>query len=140
VFLLVLLPLLLVGGRLSRRVQDSPVGGLDRALGAVFGAVRGLVAIAVIYILYSLVVPVSSQAKWVQQARTLPLIQKSASALLALLPDNDARYLQERTQDTRTAARAEASVAPHKSVQKGYGVKERRALNRLIEATGNAAQ
>src|ERR1051326_5484102 len=89
VFLLVLVPLVVIGARFARRVHDSAVGALDRILGAVFGAVRGLALIAVMYILYSLVVPVPSQAKWMQQARTLPLIQRSASALLALLPDND---------------------------------------------------
>src|SRR6185312_10509179 len=49
VFLLVLMPLLFVGSRFSRRVQESPVGVLDRTLGAVFGALLGLVAIAMIY-------------------------------------------------------------------------------------------
>jgi membrane protein required for colicin V production len=146
VFLLVLLPLLFLAGRFSRRVHESPVGGLDRALGAVFGALRGLVAIAVIYILYSLVVPIASQAKWVQQARTLSLIQKSASALLALLPDADAQYLEKRTRNTQAAEPewspydSSAGSGRHKSVQKGYGAAQRHALNRLIEATGNGGR
>jgi membrane protein required for colicin V production len=151
VFLLVLMPLLFIGSRFSRRVHESAIGGLDRVLGALFGIARGLVAIAVLYILYSLVVPVPAQAKWIMNARTLPLIQKSASALLSLLPANDAHYVEARTQQqagTATAApadgpasapakTAQSPTATHRqSVHKSYGATDRRALNRLIETTG----
>src|SRR4029078_5959252 len=64
VFLLVVIPLALISGGLSRRVQASPVGAIDRVAGALFGILRGLVAIAVLYILYSLVIPVPVQARW----------------------------------------------------------------------------
>ncbi|MBV8799894.1 MAG: CvpA family protein [Alphaproteobacteria bacterium] len=151
VFLLVLMPLLFLGGRFSRRVQESPVGMLDRVLGAVFGILRGLAAVAVLYILYSLVVPVPSQARWIKEARTLALIQRSASALLNLLPDSDAQYLKDRTLNMRSA-QGSGPVPPagpmsvasrhthRKTVHKGYGADDRRALNRLIEATGNGGR
>ena len=149
VFFAVLIPLLFIGSRFSRRVHESAIGGLDRVLGALFGIARGLVAIAVLYILYSLVVPVPAQAKWIMNARTLPLIQKSASALLSLLPGNDAQYVQERTlrqshagtaADETSSPRGNAALAPaethHRPVHKSYGATDRRALNRLIETTG----
>jgi membrane protein required for colicin V production len=150
VFFVVLIPLLFIGNRVSRRVSESAIGGLDRVLGALFGAVRGLVAIAVLYILFSMVVPVSAQAKWMTNARTLPLIQKSAGALLSLLPADDARYVERHTKvppGTTTASREDppakfpvkaalhyAATGRH-SAHKGYGAEDRRALNRLIETT-----
>jgi len=153
VFVLVLMPLIFIGSRFAARVHESPVGVLDRILGAVFGIVRGLVVIAVIYILYSLIVPVPLQAKWMKGARSLPLIQKSADTLLALLPEDDAHYLDSRTH--RSANGGEASDASagtekpeeshassrrpthHRTIHKGYGAADRRALNRLIETTGD---
>jgi membrane protein required for colicin V production len=153
VFLLVLLPLLFVAARFSRRVSDSPIGGLDRVLGALFGIVRGLAVIAVLYILYSLVVPIPAQAKWMKQSRTLPLIQRSASALLTLLPDDDARVVRTRTAGDREEEAPDSTHAdipaseeprqpvrhtvrkPSRTIHKGYGATDRRALNRLIEAT-----
>jgi membrane protein required for colicin V production len=150
VFFVVLIPLLFIGNRISRRVSESAIGGLDRVLGALFGAVRGLVAIAVLYILYSMVVPVSAQAKWVTNARTLPLIQKSAGALLSLLPADDARYVERHTGasvSTTTVSREDPpahspsraalpyAATGHHSAHKGYGAEDRRALNRLIETT-----
>jgi membrane protein required for colicin V production len=151
VFLLVLIPLALIGSGISRRIHASPAGGFDRILGALFGIVRGLVAIAVLYILYSLVIPVPVQARWMKDARTLPLIQKSASTLLSLLPDNDAHYVRERSKgsgsslygneapENGAAAKPPAQPAsPHKVLHKSYGAGDRRRLNRLIEATGHA--
>ncbi|MFL5238607.1 MAG: CvpA family protein [Rhizomicrobium sp.] len=146
VFLLVVIPLALISSGLSRRVQASPVGGIDRVAGALFGILRGLVVIAVLYILYSLVIPVSVQARWMKDARTLPLIQKSATTLLSLLPDDDARYVEQRAQGAEPEAsegansdssEAKVSAAHHRVLHKGYGAKDRRRLNRLIEATGH---
>jgi len=131
---------------LSRRVQASPVGAIDRVAGALFGILRGLVAIAVLYILYSLVIPVPVQARWMKDARTLPLIQKSATTLLSLLPDNDARYVEQRARGAEPEASegadsdpsaAKVPAAHHRVLHKGYGAKDRRRLNRLIEATGH---
>jgi len=152
VFFLVLMPLLFIGSRVSRRVHASAIGGLDRILGGLFGLARGLVAIAVLYILYSLVVPVPAQAKWITNARTLPLIQKSASALLSLLPADDARYVEGHTKvppSTTTVSREDPPAnfpvkaalpypaTGHHIAHKGYGVEDRRALNRLIETIGD---
>ena len=129
------------------------MGGLDRVLGALFGAVRGLVGIAVLYILYSMVVPVPAQAKWMTNARTLLLIQKSAGALLSLLPADDAKYVDRHTQrsvSTTTVSREDPpanspveaarpyTAINHHSAHKGYGAEDRRALNRLIETTGDS--
>jgi membrane protein required for colicin V production len=146
----VFIPLALIGSGISRRIHASPAGGFYRILGALFGIVRGLVAIAVLYILYSLVIPVPVQARWMKDARTLPLIQKSASTLLSLLPDNDAHYVRERSKGSgsslygdegpengTTAKPPPQPASPHKMLHKSYGAGDRRRLNRLIEATGH---
>jgi membrane protein required for colicin V production len=164
VFVLVLLPLSFIGHRISQNVRSSEVGTLDRSLGAAFGVLRGLALIAILYIAYSLIIPVHAQTGWIKNARALPLIQTSAKVLLSLIPGDQAKYVQNRTDKTTTAAlpaekpaaapapapakTAAAHSAPKytthpvklaakKPVRKGYGANERRALNRLIEATGN---
>jgi len=86
------------------------------------------------------------QARWMKDARTLPLVQKSATTLLSLLPDNDARYVEQRTRGAEPktsempndgSSEAKTSAAHHRVLHKGYGAQERRRLNRLIEATGH---
>jgi membrane protein required for colicin V production len=154
VFVLVLMPLLFVGSRFAARVHESSVGALDRVLGALFGIVRALVVVAIAYVLYSLVVPVPVQAKWMKEARSLPLIQKSADALLALLPQDDAQYLDSRAHRSGRAA-ADGDISPdtesskdrhpsahhsihRNAIHKGYGAADRRALDHLIETTGDS--
>src|ERR1700743_1017422 len=65
IFLVVLLPLSFMSFRFSQSVKNSPVGALDRALGAVFGIVRGLAIIGLAYIAFSSVIPVRNQPDWI---------------------------------------------------------------------------
>lgn len=85
-FLVVLVILKLVTGAIARRVQDSALGGADRALGLVFGAARGAFLILVAYILAGLVVPTDRWPPVVRDARALPLVEDGAAWLVVQLP------------------------------------------------------
>jgi membrane protein required for colicin V production len=140
IFLLVLIPLSFVSYRLSEGVRKSPVGALDRCLGFPFGILRGLALVAVAYLGFSLLVPVRAQPAWMTGARLLPLVQGSSDVLLSLVPNRGGTALA----DTAEAQLSDVPVprpsprdghAAHRS-QKTYGMDDRRALDRLIEATG----
>src|SRR6185312_7201646 len=147
IFLVVLLPLSFMSFRFAQSVKNSQVGTLDRSLGGVFGIVRGLAIIGLAYIAFSSVIPVKSQPDWISGAKTLPLIQVSAEALLSLVPDQHLGGTAHR-QTAAPAAPAPAAKpatdvpqpppkpAAKKRGQKAYGAKERRELDRLIETTG----
>ncbi len=62
-------------------VKDSPVGLLDRSLGALFGLLRGVVIISVIYLGFDKLFPSSSQPDWIKEARTRPLVAWSAGMI-----------------------------------------------------------
>ena len=89
VFIVVFIPLSFASNRFSEGVKRSPVGPLDRVLGATFGIVRGLAILGIAYLIFTAFVPIRSQPRWLTQARTLPLIQSSAEVLLALVPERD---------------------------------------------------
>jgi membrane protein required for colicin V production len=160
VFLLVLVPLSFLSFRFSESIQKSPIGPVDRSLGFVFGIGRGLVLVALPYIAFTMLVPVKEQPEWIKQAATLPLVQRTSDVLLSLVPDQgngeERRRVRERrrpaeaaatpARPARPAARNAAKPAPKPaqsqrttatdSRQKTYGTRERRALDRLIETTG----
>lgn len=142
VFLVVVIPLSFISYRLAEGVRHTPVHALDRTLGFVFGAVRGLVIIAIAYLVFSMIVPIPRQPRWMTHARLLPLIQSSAQVLLALVPGQKIAsgerisIYPDRAARRGVAGGAETAHA-QKTPQKTYGVKERRALDRLIEATAN---
>jgi membrane protein required for colicin V production len=140
IFVAVLVPLSFVSYRFSENVKNSPVGAVDRALGVVFGVVRGLVLVGLAYILLSLFVPVHLQPHWIRGARLYPLIRGSSDVLLTLVPNHhhdvakqDAPPAAQMPQPKpREAHKAGASRHGHKT----YGADERRALDNLIETTG----
>jgi membrane protein required for colicin V production len=155
VFLLVLIPLSFVSYRFAQGVQSSALGTLDRSMGAVFGIIRGLILIAMAYLLFTLIVPVKKQPDWVANAWTLPLLQDTGDVLLSLVPDRDSRAFSDNEtpaaridhDDTPTAydlptprpkpGAREAAKSHVTKPKKSYGAKDRKALDRLIQATGN---
>ena len=87
VFLIIFIPLSFMSHRVSESVKSSVIGPLDRALGIAFGVVRGLAAVALVYLGYTYFVPVPEQARFVKEAQTLPVIQSTASVILSLVPE-----------------------------------------------------
>lgn len=87
VFLAVLVVLKIAIAMIARRVQDSALGGTDRALGMVFGLARGAFLVVVAYILGGVVLPEAN--RWpepVRQARSLPVVADGAQWLMEKLP------------------------------------------------------
>jgi membrane protein required for colicin V production len=87
VFVAVLVVLKVVIAVVARRVQDSALGGTDRALGMVFGLLRGAFLVVVAYILGGMVLPEAE--RWpdpVREARSLPVVAEGARWLMDRLP------------------------------------------------------
>jgi membrane protein required for colicin V production len=142
IFLVVLIPLSFASHRFSQGVKHSPVGAVDRSLGFAFGFIRGLVIVGIAYLVFSMVIPIRAQPSWITQAHTLPLIQGSSDVLLSLIPDQHMRAAEQRSQPAPPGtpipkpAPRQAAKGP-KHGQKAYGADDRRALDRLIQSTGN---
>lgn len=88
VFIIVLVFLKLFIAWLAGKVQRSALGGVDRALGLLFGAARGAFVVVIAYIVGGLVLP--AMDKWpepVRQARSLPFAADGAAWVVAKLPE-----------------------------------------------------
>lgn len=83
---LVLVSILTV--KLSDIILDSKIGALDRSLGFVFGAVRGMLLAVVAFVFYGWLVPDANQPEWVRTARAKPLLQAGGEKLREWLPDD----------------------------------------------------
>jgi membrane protein required for colicin V production len=158
VFLAVLIPFAFMTHRFSQSVKGSPIGPFDRALGAVFGVIRGLVIVGLAYIAFTWFVPVPDQPLWLSRAKTLPIIQSTDEVLLGLVPDRaqpdfavsprGRRDLRRRDpvgdlirrEEARETREKPGNSVQHKSApspEKRYGARDRQALDKLIESTGN---
>jgi membrane protein required for colicin V production len=98
VFLVVLILLKIIIHWVAGKVQRSALGGVDRALGLVFGLARGAFVVVLAYILGGLAMPAAD--RWpeeVRQARSLPLAADGAEWLVAQLPAEFRPRLPEGT-------------------------------------------
>jgi uncharacterized membrane protein required for colicin V production len=159
VFLAVYIPLAFLSRRISNSVRSSALGTLDRVLGVAFGVVRGLVIVGLAYIGFVHYVPAHDHPTSFTHARTLPLMQRTASVLRSLVPDyghnglaihprdelGDLIQRDESPVKVENAAGNPQVPEDHMSQsnisarrgEKAYGAKDRRALDSLVEATGN---
>ena len=88
IFFLTLIIISIITVKVSDAILDSKVGALDRSLGFLFGAARGLLLCVVAFLFFNWLVPAKSQPDWVKEAKTRPLLQNTGDQLMALLPDD----------------------------------------------------
>ena len=147
-FLVALVLLSVIAGRIAGRVERSSHSALDRALGFLFGIVRGAVIICALYLVGARLVPPDHQPGWVKDARSIPLVAAGAREIERLLPSGVADYgATEADRIQRELDRIEAGKRLYeklerpeaepetaaKTLPKGYNEQERRGLDRLIE-------
>jgi hypothetical protein len=119
----------------------------------VFGVLRGLILIAMAYLLFTLIVPVKKQPEWVMQAWTLPLIQDTGDVLLDMVPSHrteaitrnqaPAAPVEAQTPSPPTdlprprpnPAREQAAKSHNRPAKKSYGAHDRQGLDNLIQST-----
>ncbi|HEX8374013.1 MAG TPA: CvpA family protein [Geminicoccaceae bacterium] len=142
VFLVPFIGLRIAAGFLSRRVNAGVLGPLDRFLGFAFGAARGVLVVAVAYLVLSFFVAPERQPDAVQQARLLPQVRKAAGAIVTILPENLANLaiatgavaapLPEPTGAARPGGTPAAAPAATPAPERGYTEQQRQGVDRLL--------
>lgn len=111
VFALVLVLIGIFTPILSNVIRDSALGPIDKGLGFVFGAARGLVRVAVLYMLYDLVAPTEQRLADIDNAQSVRLVSDTADMLRAAVPSEVPDWLATRI-DRLTAGCGPASPVP----------------------------
>jgi|SRR3954454_152754 membrane protein required for colicin V production len=96
VFLIVLIVVSFITIRLSDMILDSRIGAVDRTLGFVFGAGRGLLLAVVAFLFFAWLVPDDRQPVWVQQAKSKPILLSGGNYLMNLLPNDPESAILKR--------------------------------------------
>ena len=89
--------------------SNSKIGALDRSLGFLFGAVRGLLLCVIAFVFFNWLVPAQTQPGWVKTARMRPLLQATGDRLMAVLPD-DPEGLLNKLKKPKSAGASEETV------------------------------
>ena len=87
---------MIIGGLLnylfSQLVRKTGLTGTDRSLGFVFGLARGVIILALLFVVAVNTLPVEEE-NWWQESAVIPHVEKTVGWLRALLPDELAGYL-----------------------------------------------
>lgn len=145
-FLVTLIVVSLITARISDFVLDSRIGALDRTLGFLFGAGRGLLLAVIGYLFFTALVPEKLQPPWAREARAKPILEETGRSLLAMLPqdinsDIIRKMLKPKTGDEPTEAPAEEPRAPGTPTTEPQrrtevpNATDRQALQRAIDAS-----
>jgi membrane protein required for colicin V production len=86
IFLLALIIISFITSRIADFIIDSRIGALDRTLGFLFGAARGILLLVIATAFWNWLVPIKSQPVWVTNAKSKPFIDTLVGRLEAILP------------------------------------------------------
>lgn len=89
----------LAGSWVGDNVRSSYVGALDRAMGTLFGLLRGALLVSFAYLIFSYWFPVKHQPGWITDAKVRPLIAYGVEMLAIIGPD----LLERARQDNETS-------------------------------------
>lgn len=146
VFLLTLIVLTVVSRMISKRVQDSSLGALDRSLGFVFGLLRGAVVVCIAWLALNWLLPPVEHPDWIREARSRPLVESGAAALRSLAPDSlgwsvppaaapEPATSASRSSDVPAQPRTQGNEAA-KEAPTGYNDGPRRQMQQLFDSVG----
>ena len=86
VFLIVLVVFSIGGGMIASQLKGSSLGPLDRSLGILFGAARGLFIICTAYLGISSVIPEKDHPDFIADAKLRPMLQTGSKTVVAIVP------------------------------------------------------
>ncbi|MBL4639491.1 MAG: CvpA family protein [Kordiimonadaceae bacterium] len=81
VFFVTLFILKQVANLIGGAIKNGPIGFLDRSLGALFGLMRGMVIVSLLYFGFVKLFPGKEQPQWMDEARLKPLVAWGAEML-----------------------------------------------------------
>jgi membrane protein required for colicin V production len=88
IFLVALIIISFITSRIADFIIDSRIGALDRTLGFLFGAARGLLLLVIAVAFWNWLVPPQAQPTWVEQAKSKPFLDTLVARLVAVLPED----------------------------------------------------
>ena len=88
IFIVALILISFITSRIADFIIDSRIGALDRTLGFLFGAARGLLLLVVAVAFWNWLVDVRAQPDWVSQSKSKPFLDTMVGRLEAVLPED----------------------------------------------------
>lgn len=86
--LLILIICTIINANVAKKLRKSALSGLDRTLGLIFGIVRGMFLILIIYLSAALLLAKEEMTRYMQANWTMPIIRQGGLILEQAIPDD----------------------------------------------------
>jgi membrane protein required for colicin V production len=108
VFILALIIVSVITMKLADWIIDSRIGALDRTLGFLYGAARGILVVAVALLFFNWLAGAKAPA-WVTDAKSRPLLESIGAKLESLLPEDPENAILKKLSPNQPAAETPAA-------------------------------
>ncbi|MBB3136296.1 membrane protein required for colicin V production [Rhizobium pisi] len=113
VFLIALIVISFITMKIADFIIDSRVGALDRTLGFLFGAARGVLLLVVAVAFWNWLVDVDHRPAWVNNAKSKPFLDSMVVKLKSVLPEQFAQMIPASIRDKlQPQAQGEGATPP----------------------------
>ena len=96
IFLVALIVISFITMRIADMIIDSRIGALDRTLGFIFGAARGILILVVAVQFFNEWVPRNDNPAWIRDAKSKPFLDDLGDRLKSALPEDIAALLRKK--------------------------------------------
>jgi membrane protein required for colicin V production len=126
--------------KISDFVIDSRVGAIDRGMGFVFGAARGVLLVIIALWFFNFLV--AQPPPWVANAQTGPMLQDLGDQLVLALPEDIEAWIQSHTRgEGEAGGTTEEATPPAEPLSDqplpAYETDTRQNLDQLIQNSDN---
>ena len=99
IFLIALIVISFITLRIADMIIDSRIGALDRTLGFIFGAARGILIVVVAVQFYNEWVPPEKHQAWIAGSKSKPFLDDLGEKLKNALPEDVAALLRKKIEE-----------------------------------------
>nr|WP_316653439.1 CvpA family protein [uncultured Gellertiella sp.] len=112
IFLVALIVISFITMRIADFIIDSRVGALDRTLGFLFGAARGILLLVVAVAFLNWLVDARQRPAWINTSKAKPMLDSLVVKLEAALPADIDEQIKKRMGGAEVPAAPEGGAAP----------------------------
>ncbi|UVC10605.1 CvpA family protein [Rhizobium sp. TH2] len=111
IFLIALIVISFITMRIADMIIDSRIGALDRTLGFIFGAARGILIVVVAVQFYNEWVPPEKHQAWIAGSKSKPFLDDLGEKLKNALPEDVAALLRKKIEEKMNDANGKDNTA-----------------------------
>ncbi|EXL09123.1 CvpA family protein [Aquamicrobium defluvii] len=123
VFVIALIVVTVITMKIADFIIDSRIGALDRTLGFLYGAARGILVVAVGLLFFNWLAG-DRAPTWIADAKSRPLLESVGAKLESLLPEDPENAILKRLQRDGQSPESTAPAAPGTAVAPDAGQDE----------------